>query len=163
MLNSGKKIVLRAIKEINILILVFSKKKNFWTKQKTITLLLKLNGRSLTCLNGKNITQSRNKWCWQNVLQNLYERIGIFITGCSTFKIESIRSHMSNGRSLKPVRLKFSHTNGSIIFLFPLVHLFIRFTLFRWWPFIICQNFPIAVSKCCRKCRRSSHIYFNQN
>ena len=51
----------------------------------------------LKCLNGKNITQSRNKWCWQNVLQNLYERIGTFITGCSTFKIESIQSYnMSN-------------------------------------------------------------------
>ena len=66
-------------------------------------------------------------------------------------------------KHFKPVRLKFSYTNGSIIFLFLLAHLFIRFTLFRWWPFIICQNFPIAASKCCRKCRHSSHIYFNQN
>jgi putative component of membrane protein insertase Oxa1/YidC/SpoIIIJ protein YidD len=53
----------------------------------------------LKCLNDKNITQSRNKWCWQNVLQNLYERIGTFITGCSTFKIESIRSHTLNGHT----------------------------------------------------------------
>ena len=44
----------------------------------------------LKCLNCKNIMQSRNKWCWQNVLQNLCERIGTFITGCRTFKIESI-------------------------------------------------------------------------
>jgi hypothetical protein len=44
-------------------------------------------------------------------------------------------------KHFKPVRLKFSYTNGSIKFLFPLVHLFTRFTLFRRWPFIICQKF----------------------
>ena len=44
-------------------------------------------------------------------------------------------------KHFKPVRLKFSYTNGSIKFLFPLVHFFIRFTLFRRWSFIICQKF----------------------
>jgi len=35
----------------------------------------------------------------------MYERIGTFITGCRTFKIESIRSHMSNGHTKTITRM----------------------------------------------------------
>ena len=47
MLNSGKKIALCATTKINIITLVLSEKK-IWTKQKNITLPVRLNGQSHT-------------------------------------------------------------------------------------------------------------------
>ena len=59
----------------------------------------------LQCLNGQNmiqyhVTNGVGKIC------RMYERIGTFITGYRTFKIESIRSHnMSNGHTKAITRM----------------------------------------------------------
>ena len=96
--------------------------RNFWQIIKGH--LLKSVKRMKRCANGnKNMTSVRIRefqprwltmfeWLEYHVTNGvckicrMYERIGTFITGCRTFKIESIRSHnMSNGHTKTITRM----------------------------------------------------------